>query len=58
MKAVASSAPAAMLNMCCVYRANTPNPKIAANQTLPIPANKVPSRMATKTITFDREKKE
>ena len=50
MKAVANSAPAARLSMCWVERASTPKLKSAASHTLPMPAARVPRRIATNTI--------
>ena len=50
MKAVAKSAPAARLSMCCVERASTPKLKAAASHTLPIPAVSVPNRIAINII--------
>jgi len=48
--AVASNAPAAKLSMCCVYRLTMPKLSQAASHTLPMPAAKVPNKIAKRII--------
>jgi hypothetical protein len=52
---VANKAPAAKLSMCWVYRLTTPKLSQAANQTLPIPAAKVPNKIANKVIQISAQ---
>ena len=52
MKAVASKAPAAKLNNCCVWRANTVRVSHAATHTLPTPAINVARTIQISFISY------